>query len=861
MYNVNSRKAQALVSKRALKYDRVRNITAIIAIILTAAMFTSVFSIGISALNSIQQSTMRQVGTSAHAGFKFISWPQYEKIAKDKKVKDISYNIFIGLAENPELSKTYTEIRYTEEKAAEWSFCTPETGRLPRSGNEIATSTQVLDALDVPHEIGTQIRLEFTANGVKHSDIFTLCGFWKTDGTTVADEAFVSYDYMEKVAPVWQKVPENFEELYFAAGSVNPSLWFAGSFDIEGQVQALKERCGFGEDVNDGVNWAYASSEVDAASVALAAGTLLLIMFSAYLIIYNIFYISVSKDIKFYGLLKTIGATDRQLRKIVRNQALYLCGIGIPIGLAVGYILSFVTVPAVMSMTVIEDCGVSANPIIFIGGALFTVVTVVISCIKPCEYAAKVSPTEAVRYTENAQMQSFRRKRLNKNIHKKRKNSRNGRTVSNSMFTMAIGNIKRTPKKAVSVILSVSLSMIVFNAAVTLSSGFDMDKYLKYNVVSDFYMTDKTISSLVSGAKNISGISPELMDQIKTLDGVDETGCVYMKTGTHKLSDEAYANAEKICSAYSDELPEKYAGDLLKNLRADHTIMENIYGVDGIAMEKMEIVDGKFDEEKFKTGNYIVVSAFTSEGNGKYYDIGDKVNIDFGNGRTKEYEVMAIGDVPYALGPQFSYLLDIYFTMYSNEYINMTGESSALKIAFNTDKGKYDSVAAWVSDYCSRVDTNVDHKSRSDYEESFKGTRDTYMLIGGILSFILALVGALNFINTMITSISARRRELAVMQAVGMTEKQMSTMLVCEGACYSLIASAFTLTVGNVISYAIVMAVSNQMWFFTYHFTALPALTALPVFIAVSVIVPYLCCRRMRHFSVVERLRDINFMV
>lgn len=89
-----------------------------VAIILTTVLFTSVFSVGMSAIDSMQQSTMRQVGTSAHGGFKFLTWQQYEKLLEDPKIKDISYNIIIGFAENEALNKTYTEIRYPENSFA-----------------------------------------------------------------------------------------------------------------------------------------------------------------------------------------------------------------------------------------------------------------------------------------------------------------------------------------------------------------------------------------------------------------------------------------------------------------------------------------------------------------------------------------------------------------------------------------------------------------------------------------------------------------------------------------------------------------------------------------------------------------------
>ena len=109
MYKVKNGKIIRKIAVRAFKYNKTRNIIGLLAICLTAILFTSVFSIGISALNSVQQTTMRQVGTQAHGGFKYLTMPQYEKLKSDSKIKDISYNIIVGTAENPELSKLYTD--------------------------------------------------------------------------------------------------------------------------------------------------------------------------------------------------------------------------------------------------------------------------------------------------------------------------------------------------------------------------------------------------------------------------------------------------------------------------------------------------------------------------------------------------------------------------------------------------------------------------------------------------------------------------------------------------------------------------------------------------------------------------------
>ena len=838
MYKVSNGKTIRKIAARTFKYNKTRNLIGLFAICLTAILFTAVFSIGMSVLNSVQQTTMRQVGTQAHGGFKYLTMPQYEKVKNDPKIKDISYNILVGTAENPELSKLYTEIRYTEKKSAEWSFSMPTTGRLPEKENEIAVTTQVLDALGIEHKPGERVPLEFTANGKKYRDNFILCGFWEVDAVTVANQAFVSYEYANKVAPIWQNVPQNFGERSYEAGSVNPSLWFSHSFDIERQMHALKDRCGFGDDVNDGINWAYAGSETDFTTMLLIIGILFLIMLSAYLIIYNIFYISVSRDIRFYGLLKTIGTTNRQLKKIVRKQAEFLCIIGIPVGLVLGFVLSFVLVPIVMRTTTIHNYGISANPIIFVGGAVFSFITVMISCARPCRYAAKISPVDAIRYTE---------------IPSGRKSKK--RTAGITALSMAFDNIKRIPKKTVSVVLSISLSVILLNVTVTVSQGFDMDKYIQNIVVSDFYITDKTITSPIGGEKNLDSITPEMIEKIKNTEGVSETGCTYMRQQIHTLSDKACENAKKIFEEYKEELPEKYVGQLIRNVYDKHEIISRIYGVDGIAMDKLEIYEGKPDMEKFKSGKYIIVSSFATDGGGHYYDIGDKVTIDFGNGKTKEYEVMAIGDVAYALSPQFSNMIDVYFTMYSEEFVAETGEVNAMNIAFNAEDGKYAELEKTVKNYCESINSDLDWKSRSTYADSFRDTQNMYWIVGSILSFILGLIGLLNFINSMITSISARQHEFAVLRSIGMTGGQLKRMLICEGGLYAAVSVMFMLTVGNLISYAVIMGISNQMWFFTYHFTVMPLIYSVTALAAISVSVPVICYSRMCKTSIVNRLR------
>ena len=124
------------------------------------------------------------------------------------------------------------------------------------------------------------------------------------------------------------------------------------------------------------------------------------------------------------------------------------------------------------------------------------------------------------------------------------------------------------------------------------------------------------------------------------------------------------------------------------------------------------------------------------------------------------------------------------------------------------------------------------------------------------MSAILALIGILNFINAVITSIQTRRREFAVLQSVGMTGKQLRLMLIGEGICYIGGTALFTLTLGSLLGYGLVYAIANQMWFFTYHFVIAPVLLVLPVLFILAVLIPSACYRQMNKQSVVERLRE-----
>ena len=129
-------------------------------------------------------------------------------------------------------------------------------------------------------------------------------------------------------------------------------------------------------------------------------------------------------------------------------------------------------------------------------------------------------------------------------------------------------------------------------------------------------------------------------------------------------------------------------------------------------------------------------------------------------------------------------------------------------------------------------------------------------LVGGTLSGILALIGILNFVNAVVTSIISRKREFAMMSAVGMTGKQLKTMLTWEGIHYAVFTTICSLIVGPLLSYVVVNGIAGEMFFFTYHFTLLPILICVPILLLLSAVIPSISYRTICGDSIVNRLRE-----
>ncbi|MDE7259067.1 MAG: FtsX-like permease family protein, partial [Lachnospiraceae bacterium] len=432
-----------------MKSARTRNIITILAIVLTTVLFTALFTAGMSMKYGYEQSNFRQVGGYSHGGFKDITRDKVDELKDDPLIKEYGERLFLGMPVEAPFHKSHVEMSYCDANNAKSMFIKPVKGRLPEEGtNEAATDMMVLSLLGVEPVIGNEFTMTFMVDGVETTETFTLCGYWEYDPVALANHVLLPRSRVESILDKLDT--QGYDHL---AGYWSLNVMFRSANAIEENLKTVLERHGYqSEDVEKdnyvsiGINWGYISAQLndgfDMTTVLALAAAVILIIFTGYLIIYNIFQIAVSNDVRFYGLLKTIGTTGRQIKRIILIQACVLSAVGIPIGLAFGYALG----RAVTHVVVAEmaDGGVmevySVSPFIFVGAAVFSLITVSLSCRKPRKMAAKVSPIEALRYTEGSQSR--------KTVRKAKKGA--------SVLKMAWANLGRNRKKTAVTIISLS---------------------------------------------------------------------------------------------------------------------------------------------------------------------------------------------------------------------------------------------------------------------------------------------------------------------------------------------------------------------------------------------------------------------
>ena len=245
------------------------------------------------------------------------------------------------------------------------------------------------------------------------------------------------------------------------------------------------------------------------------------------------------------------------------------------------------------------------------------------------------------------------------------------------------------------------------------------------------------------------------------------------------------------------------------------------------------------------------------DGSNCLYQPGDKISVSQLDGTSKVYEVLAVVNIPKALQTPLQVDMGLDYIFPSSELLgNMVSvDQPAMKTIFNVDDENQLAAENWLKNYTTNTDTALDYLSKVTLRQTFDGMINMYRLVGGTLCVILALIVILNFINSMMTSILSRHKELAMLQSVGMTGNQVKRMLMYEGIGYSVLGLLSSLILSIVGSLTVVRMMGAELSYFTWHFTLLPVfLCIIPLFL-ITALVPLICYNKMAQKTVVERLR------
>lgn len=829
------------ISLRSMKQNKANNRIVTLAVVLMTFMFISVFSIGFSLAANMNTMMIRESGTIAKIA---LDQPSKEQIEDIKKCSALYH---VGISMPVEKAKPTTNedfkinlichdnenFKYNVSPALE-----AIKGTYPQKENEIMISQSGLEALGIKSpKIGDSISLKI----IDETETFVLSGYFVDFGFRTNNyDAFVS----EKFAEKYKKSFEENGTAYISAKK-NQSKKLDKQIDKtvrirEGQIITL--------------------GESDENISLLIGGVIIFICFvivlSGYLLIYNIMYISVNENIRFYGMLKTIGTTSKQIRKIVKTQAFRMALYGIPLGIAAGCVLSFVIVPyALESINAgmysdLPDT-ISFNPVIFIGTIFFALLTIIISCRKPAKFAGNITPVEALKYNGS----------ISGNI-KSHKTNNGGK-----LYKMALRNIFREKKRTFVVLLSLILGVIALFATQTFLKSLDLQNYSDNYLPYDFsiYPAIAEDDDFQNNDTKKADASLKLAADIKNIPSTDvyislsgDINAVYNKD-TYMPFFKEYS---KVRQTGSVEDTVNY----FENNKENFTI--NIASVDRKTLEKFNSKSKrKVDIDKFENGEICLIGLVYNDSVCK--EIENKT-IELKNtktGQTKDLKAglcLTVNDnmesLNFASGWTVMGAPDIILVS-DKVFEELANEKWASAISVNCSKENEPAVRSEIkkltqNNICVPSKAHVEIKTET--LESFSSSILSMKILTTGISSILILIGIVNFINVMFVGLITRKNEFAIMESIGMTKKLIYKLLAYEGLYYSGFIILLIFTAGNAVIFTIGNISRKIADYAVFHYPYLLVGFIIMMILIICVSVPIVAYKSISKRSIVERLREGN---
>lgn len=649
-------------------------------------------------------------------------------------------------------------LSYMDETAQKLGHVSTSEGALPVKENEIAGQKGFFESAGFKNpRIGDRVSLSY-----RIGDAYVTTGEFVISGFMTESEA----NDLKKVYGAYVS------EAFFENAVLEEDRSYNVVFKVKGaeelnedqmaeKIENLAEELGL-DKTQVVINTAYLMWLLDPGIETIGICSviaILVVLFSA-LVIYNIFYVGIIQKVQEYGKLRALGTTKKQIKNILLKEGMILAGIGVAAGLLLGTLVSNLFFQWLMgemykdlSMTDMETVSVFNLPLMLLAAAI-SFITVYISLKKPMRVAAGISPVEAMRYQEDSV---------------KGKGTRNGYSSINVM-RLTISNLARNKKRTLTTIFTMGLSCVMFvviaNVAGNMDAAYDARKQVEKG---DFYIAlDCDVNDTAYPENNLNHVqqqnlmSDEWLDQIRSLDGVTK---VETRKAIRALRENVNGEDDELYTAVLALSNEDY--------------------------QKLEAERGIIDYDSANRNNEIVFgSDYWIDTYG--YEIGDKVKLTFYDGDREIPMTFTLTGSTEA-GSMFM------LTQEQLEAMNLT-ENMTVDVWVSCEKDKLASVQSALE----QMTAGSGYYELNTYQDAYKLSNMGVVMVKGALYALLGIIGVIGFMNmanTLITSIITRRRELGILQAIGMTKKQLSHMLQMEGLVFTVGTLLVSLSFGNLLGY------------------------------------------------------------
>ena len=795
------------------KYHKGKNLLSGIAIILTSVLVFLITSIGLGVVN-VQNAAVNKVYPTWHAMYRQVSEENMGKIAQHDLIGE--YGLRQDVGESVLNKDDFVLISYLDNGAQKLAKQTFTKGHAPKKGNDAVLSRDALKTLGYPNaKIGDTIKIpiqiyEADGMGLQQEKTFRLTGF-SPDIKNESDEKIfsmlVSKDFMEEVIPKKQRSYRMMIRLNETAATSTDA--------IKEQVKEIGKNFDVTEDnIVENSDYLFANY-IDPTFYSGMAIIVGIILIAGALTIYSIYYVSLINKVQEFGKLAALGATKRQIRQIILRENLIVAGLSIPAGLLIGiaavkyvFFQLISSISSEQAMTkemhqVLDNGEVSLIlPWIVAMTIGVTLLTVILASLKPMRQASKIMPIEAMRYT--GQMQGSKKQRKG--------------FIDLNLLRLANANLSRNKKRTMVTIFSLGMIGILFVVISTVFSCMNPKQAARDTIAEDYCMSiasregDKMRPELKwTVIQQNNPLNNKVINKIKAIDGVEKVEAFQSITG---------------------EVPS------VKDPGTDKPMSLSIGGIskDQMALINRDIEKGHATYEELNSGDKVIATGYILA-NYPEIKIGDTLTFKFFDGdRTFEKDMTIIGGGSFAQS-----VTNFDNFLMSNEAIKKLSKNNlTYYVNIKAAKGKIKTVQSAIEN----IEEGNELFRLESYEEVLKQWEDTLQLTAGAgyaIMLVLAIVGIMNLINTTIDSILSRKKELGVMQAIGMSNQQMKKMLRTEGFVYAGGIILLAGGLGSILGYLVYLYAESHslMQIKVYQYPLIQVLLMIFLVVIVQLILTY----------------------